>query len=273
MADCVRGCTAYRRHLQSCPVQDHASGAWVASGLDDDQRDELMDGDRALLGSDPRAGVWIGRYGGLEVWRDCRGCLPREAAHGRLCEHCHGRLVEWLQSVGALYRWLSVNIAPGTAAGAKQDWQRPAAADGAPAPVRIAVLDVRNLLVDRLLELEDCARDVFDRPPRQGRFSLARAALFLEGWLSRLEDDEDLVAHAFELLEDLFRRARSVAPWEDRPRRITGIICPQCEQATLEVRPGMEDVTCRTCRAVIPKQRYEIWTRILADEASGGRAS
>lgn len=268
MTDCSHGCTVYRRHLNACPVKDHSAGTWTASTLTDEQRDALMDGDAFLVGLEvSRRDVWIGRYGGLETWLECGGCQPRDATYGTVCENCHARLTAWLSQLSWLNGWLTANILPGNAAGAKQDWQRPGSQDGQPAPLRVAVLDVRDLLVSRMIELEDCARDVFDRPARTGEFHLPTAAAFLHAWLSKIEDDADLVNHMIELLEDLFRRARQIAPWEDRPRRISGIICPHCERTTLEVRPGNEDVSCRTCEATIPKTRYEIWTRILAGQA------
>lgn len=271
MADCVRGCTVYHRHVTKCPVPDRSAGAWVPLTIPgmtgEETREAHFDGDLNLIRPDWRHAVWVGRYGGLETWHDCHGCQPRTAMeHRRVCEHCHDRLTEWLASLGWLYGWLSENIPPGNTAGARQDWQLSATSDGTPAPLRVSVLDARILLTDRVMELEDCARDVFDRPARQ-RFTLRAAVDFLTAWLSRIEDDPDLVVHMFELLEDLFRRSRQLVPWEDRPRRISGIICPHCERTTLEVKPGSEDVSCRTCNAVIPKEKYLFWIRVLAEEA------
>ena len=259
-------------HLAECPVADRHNSVWVAAELDEAARDELMDGDRALVDDRPRSAVWLGRYGGLEQERICNGCKPRDAlAGGSLCEPDHLQLLAWLDTMPWLFAWLNSNVAPTSGGAARQDWQRPGGSDGSPAPLRVAVVNVRDLLVGRLHEIEDWLRDVHDRPARDPRVDVGRTSAFIRAWLTKLEEDAELAAHAYELLQDLIRRAKAIAPWEDRPRRISGIPCPHCNRTTLEVRPGMEDVTCRTCRTPIPKQRYEIWTRMLAEEVRGGR--
>jgi hypothetical protein len=315
---CSRGCLHHQRHLEkTCPVPDHQTGVYLAleipGMIPGDMRDMFFDADTHALNPRWRQGVYVTRYGRLDTWQHCPGCKPRDATHGTVCDQCHHRLVEWLTNAPALFEWLTANLPPGNAAGAKRDWQRPATPDGPPAPIRVQVLDVRNLLADRLIELEDSVRDVFNLTPRQGAGGPTRTRAssthgpssppnasaehltrerspvssnpnseittmassqfrgrcrFLLEWLPRVEQDSDEIRHQFDLLEDVYRRARTLVPWEDRPRRVVGISCPECDRNTLEVKPGQEDVTCRTCRAVIDRHRYEIWVRILADDAS-----
>jgi 5-methylcytosine-specific restriction endonuclease McrA len=93
---CARECRFFRRHLDSCPVEDRKSSAWVSAMVSEDERDMLCNADARPMVRDLAALVHVGRYGGLEVRHECRGCLPRPAEHGSLCEQCHIRLTGWL---------------------------------------------------------------------------------------------------------------------------------------------------------------------------------
>ena len=43
---------------------------------------------------------------------ECRGCLPRDAEHGRLCYGCHVQLVDWLDHAAAQHAMLLASTAP-----------------------------------------------------------------------------------------------------------------------------------------------------------------
>src|SRR3712207_2539379 len=81
----------------------------------------------------------------------CRGCLPRRAQHGNLCWPCHRRFELMLTDAPVVYRWLTGNMAAGQgAARAREDFERSGGGDGSPAPIKPDVMDLRDLLADRL---------------------------------------------------------------------------------------------------------------------------
>lgn len=111
MSHCVHGCRQFRRHDNTCPVEDRQSGAWLPWTIDQDTAallsltpteyraralDDMCNADVRATAATNAGAVHIGRYGGLEVWHTCGGCLPREAEHGPFCSSCHHRLVGWL---------------------------------------------------------------------------------------------------------------------------------------------------------------------------------
>jgi hypothetical protein len=266
---CIRGCTIRRKHLKDCPASDHSDGAFVAYSADEATLDGLCSGDHPR----GRDKVWIGRYGGLETWHSCYGCKPRVARHGLLCPSCHLRLEEWVSGDHGLawvYDWLGENLSRGGTSAARQDWQRPTGKEGAPLPIRESIHDHRVLLSDRVYIAEERTRQVFNRPAAEGAFDLAVALKFLSSWQVKIETEAELVVWMWDKFEETMRDAASIAPWRDAPRRILGVACPECELEALAVYSGDENVTCRNCRLVIPKERYEIWVRILAYEAQHG---
>lgn len=96
---CVRGCLVFRRHLRDCPAEDRSQGAWLPVSLHgmsgEETRELFFDADTRILAPRWREGVHVSQYGGLETWWPCRGCLPRQATYGALCESCHLRLAGW----------------------------------------------------------------------------------------------------------------------------------------------------------------------------------
>ena len=199
---------------------------------------------------------------------NCGGCQPRPARYGVLCEPDHNRINQWLTGQRGLlwtYNWLGENISRDGTSAARQDWQRPGGKDGPPLPIRETIHDLRTLLSDRIYIAEERAREVFDRPTRD-LFDLATACHFLAAWLTKIEEDTELVLWMWEKFDEVMRDASIACPWSDRPRTIVGIACPNCEVESLARYPGDENVTCRNCWATIQPDRYEIWTRMLAEE-------
>ena len=260
---CARGCLSRGRHLAAC--QDGSFEPYLHPLA------ALFDGDRPHK---DQAKIWI-RGGGdtwwLEHWQDCRGCMPRPATYGVLCEPDHNRMVTWLTGHRGLvwvHGWLGQNVARGGTSAARQDWQRPGGKDGPPLPIRETIHDLRTKLSDRLFEADEQVRDEFDRPARDTRFTVESACAFLHAWLTKIEDVEHLALRIFELFDEVMRDARKSCPWDDRPTPIRGIACPYCELMSLARYPGDENVTCRQCWASIPPERYEIWTRMCAAEVT-----
>jgi hypothetical protein len=257
MTECARGCLSRGRHRTDC------SGGKFEFVK---PPDSLFNADRP---HENRHKYWI-RYGGIETWQDCPGCLPRQAHNGALCEPCHNRIAGWLGGQRGLvwaYGWLGENLPRGGTSAARQDWQRPGGKDGPPLPIREAVHDLRVLLSDRVFIAEERVREEFDRPTRD-LFNLALACNFLAAWLTKIEENGALVVWMWDKFDEVMRDLSNTVPWSDRPRLISGVACPHCETESLARYPGEEDITCRNCWAMIPKERYEIWTRMLAGEVA-----
>lgn len=302
MAGCIRGCTIFKRHLDGCPVQQHRTDAWVAADLDPAGRELLFDGDRHLTGQASRAGLWVGRYGGLEEHRRCNGCTPREATYGLVCEQCHLRLAEWLSDHHSLtwaYFWLGKNLQPGQTSAARQDWQRPGGG-AAPAALAIDIHDLRQEIAEEIARylsrlcntfhlqgpswfhrrVTGAKRRVADPGDADWRAWLPRdqaevtsACRFFTAWLARLEADEDLVVALFDACQALMRRTGKVAPWRGKAKRLRGIPCPECEYDALNIADGDDHVTCRHCKVRIPQKRYEIWSEMFEQAHHSKEAS
>src|SRR5690349_2475215 len=79
----------------------------------------------------------------------CRGCLPRRAEVGHLCGPCHRRFELMLTDAATVDRWLTGNLAAGQGQAAADD-VRVRGSKEDPAPIKVAIFDVRQLLADRL---------------------------------------------------------------------------------------------------------------------------
>jgi hypothetical protein len=257
MSDCARGCISRGRHRPNC---DGGQFAYVKPP------DNLFNADHP---HPERHKYWI-RNGAVEAWQDCAGCRPAEAHHGTLCDPDHNRLTGWLTGQRGLvwaHAWLGQNLSRSGTSAARQDWQRPGGNNGQPLPIRETVHDLRTLMSDRVYIAEERVREVFDRPARD-RFNMTTACQFLAAWLPKIEEEADLVVWMWDKFDEVMRDTARTCPWSDRPRPIVGVACPHCETEALARYPGEENITCRTCHAAIPKERYEIWTRMLASDAS-----
>ena len=240
---CVRGCSMYRRHLADCP---NPTADAISTG--------------------PSQG-----------YPPCRGCMPRRAQHGHLCWPCHRRLELMLTDAPVVWRWLTGNMTAGEgAARAKEDHERrPGGEEGSPTPVKLDVLDLRDLLADRLAlwagewaEVHNVTAPVV----LLGRHDIAADSEFLLRWLPGLER-QDWIGDWWEELAETMRDAHALAPWRPTMTRCHGIPCPDCEQETLVIQGGSSDVFCLTCKTLIPENRYGIWVQILEDERLAEHAS
>lgn len=212
-----------------------------------------------------RGCAMLRRHLGECVDERCRGCLPRRAAHGRLCWPCHRRLELMLHDAPTVHRWLTGNMPAGDgAARPHQDFERRGGEDGSPAPLKVAIMDQRDLLADQLAELVD---DVVENRGLTGpeHHTPAADAKFLLTWLTMIER-EDWIGDWWEALAETFRDAHALAPWRPEARRVSGVPCPECGETNLLIFGGESDVTCGSCRFMIPESRFGLWMQIMAGE-------
>ena len=194
----------------------------------------------------------------------CRGCLPRPAKHGLLCYPCHARMRQWFEQAPTIHAWLGVNLAAGE--GSPPDHDKITGSREQPAPVKLAVLDIRDLIVVQLGELVDELREAHDltAPARRGVEPDARFLLTWQGTLER----HDWVRDWWDALAETMSQAHALAPWRPSMTRCHGIACPECGETNLVIYGGDEDVTCQSCRTMIPPARYGVWVRMLAEGVS-----
>lgn len=224
---CVRGCGILRQHLSDCDGYDSTG-------------------------------------------RDCRGCLPRRAEHGRLCYPCHRRFELMLHDAPTVFDWLTSNLTAGDEASRmKQDFERRGGGGEkgvveTPVPLKIEILDVRDLLADGLAEWADdlCETYSLTGPDRH---SVAADVMFLRTWLTSVERLE-WVGDWWEWLAERFRDAHALAPWRPVMRRVKGVPCPGCGETNLAIFGGESDITCLSCKMVMTEARFGIWEQVLRME-------
>ena len=195
----------------------------------------------------------------------CRGCLPRRAQHGHLCWPCHRRFELMLTDAPTVWRWLTGNMTAGEGASrAKEDFEtRPGGADGSPTPVKLDVLDLRDLLADRLACWSDDWAETHNvTAPRHG---IDADAEFLLRWLPGLER-VDWIGDWWEELAETMTLAHALAPWRPAMRRVPLVPCPGCGETNLAIFGGESDVSCLSCRIVMTEDRFGLWERVLKAE-------
>lgn len=192
---------------------------------------------------------------------ECRGCLPRRATRGRLCEPCYRRLQLMLTDAPTVHRWLTGNMTAGEgAARAHEDYERHGTPDP-PAPLKVAILDARDLLADQLTEWVDewCERHNLTGP---GRHDVEVDTKFLLTWLPGIVK-LDWIGDWWETLAETMSQAHALAPWRPAMRRLPKVPCPGCGEASLVIYGGETDVSCLTCRIIMAEDRFALWERVL----------
>jgi hypothetical protein len=197
----------------------------------------------------------------------CRGCLPRRAERGRLCQTCHRRFELMLTDAPTVYRWLTGNMVAGQEASrAKEDHERRRGGGErgiteTPVPIKLAVMDVRDLLADQLTEwvYEWCELKSLTGPLRH---TVDADVAFLLTWLYGLESVE-WIADWWESLAQTMSDAHALAPWRPVMRRVPGVPCPGCAETNLVIFGGETDITCMSCKIMLTEQRFELWERVL----------
>lgn len=234
--------------------------------------------------------VWKRHLAGCEDQDQCRGCQPRDAEYGDLCYGCHKRLLELLEAAAGQVTLLEymagltgeIELTAMTQAAPPLRWRvddnetlRTLYAKTAPAfsesePYRVAVLDVIREIEDRLdLWAVHLTNDYQTDGPENG---VSATAAWLVRFIERLEYRRGIGDEVEQFME-IMSRAHSLAPWREQAARLRGIPCPHCHTTTLVMFGGQSDVSCLRCKNTMSKERYGIWTRILAEEqASKGVA-
>jgi hypothetical protein len=197
----------------------------------------------------------------------CPGCLPRRAEHGNLCKTCHRRFELMLHDAPGVYRWLTGNLQAGSsAARAKEDHERAGGGKGAksaevPAPVKLEILDVRDLLADRMTcWVDDLVETVGLTGPET--HTIEADCRFLRTWLVTVERLE-WVGDWWEELAETMSDAHALAPWRPAMRRIKRVPCPGCGECNLAIFGGESDVTCLSCRIMMTEDKFGLWERVL----------
>jgi hypothetical protein len=196
----------------------------------------------------------------------CRGCLPRRATNGMLCDPCYRRLQLMLTDAPVVYRWLTGNLASGDgAARAHEDYERGGTPEH-PAPLKVQVLDLRDLFADQLTEWVDewCEKHGLTGPPRH---DVTADSVFLLTWLPGIVR-LDWIGDWFEQVAQTLIDAHALAPWRPAVRRIPRVPCPGCGESNLVIYGGESDITCQSCKILMTEERFEMWERVLEQEAS-----
>lgn len=200
--------------------------------------------------------------------KPCRGCLPRRATDGLLCGSCYRRFELMLTDAATLDRWLTGNIEPGSQGvdeigHGKVKQKRKG--EGSPAPLRVDLLDVRDLLADRLAIWVDhhCEDSGVTGPDRH---NVEADSAHLLRWLNSIVW-WDIVGDWWSELAECFTDAHALAPWRPVAKRVPKVACPECEEVNLVIFGGESDVTCLTCRTVITERMFGLWEQIVQQEA------
>ncbi len=157
-------------------------------------------------------------------------------------------------------------------------------------PIRLACLEVAQELADWLSQLVERLCDDYGMtgpermlngaeqdPARCGhptwRFEVTTASAWLVEQIGRLEF-YDSVGDDFEDLSMLMARAHALRPWREQVARIPGVPCPNCHRPTLVRYGGEVDVECQTryCQSIFTPERYGLWVRMLHEERTGRTA-
>lgn len=194
----------------------------------------------------------------------CRGCLPRRASEGLLCHPCARRFELMLHDAPVVHRWLTGNLTAGEGASrAKEDHERIGGTGDTPTPIKIDILDTRDLLADRLAcWADDWAETHHITAPRH---TVAADSEFLLRWLPGLLALEWVGDWWAELAETM-SAAHALAPWRPAMRRLPGVPCPGCAETNLRIWGGESDVCCGSCGIMMTEARFGHWELVLRAE-------
>lgn len=195
----------------------------------------------------------------------CRGCLPQRATHGRLCNTCRRRLELMIHDAPTVIRWLTGNMTAGDGSSrAKEDHERVRSEGDVPAPIKLDLLDHRDLLRDRLaLWVDDwCEHKGLSGPDRH---TPETDSDYLLMWLPGICGLEWIGDWWTEMAETM-SEAHAMAPWRPAMRRIRGVPCPGCAETNLAIYGGESDITCLSCRIMMTEDRFELWERVLKQD-------
>jgi ribosomal protein S27E len=264
VTDCARRCTLFRRHLTACPVPDGASQITIKEATEEEPAER----------------------------HTCRGCSPRWARYGALCEPCHLRLEGWLTktpetgSIAWAYDWLDEDRIPGGAVAGTDKIKTVKKVP--PAALNLMVHDLRQDIAKHLGQWLRAVTSEFDLHgpdwwaqrvenrrdvPESWRAwqpqtsaEVTDAQRYLSTWLDRIEGVAGLAIPIYDEARELISKVKGLAPWEAQPRKLRGVPCPECERAALAIYEGKTVVDCMRCGAVFGRERYDIWSEMIEAE-------
>lgn len=268
----------------ACPPCGRPAGSVCDGCLSGSPPPEKLAYDRLRAGGACVRGCvqWRSHWNGCDD-KDCQGCKPREARHGRVCDRCHLRLNTWLGdkpgSLAWCYEWLRNDLAPAQVGGFEQFGKK----HGKPAPPAAMNLHVYALRAEMEVELGGWLQQLCDSNhlhgpdwyhvrrdgvrsfPRHGA-EVRSAQDYLATWLDRIEADESLITDLYESADRLIRQARQIAPWEPKATPLRGLECPSCERDALVRFEGDEHLTCRRCGELVGREKYDRWSALKESE-------
>lgn len=192
----------------------------------------------------------------------CRGCLPRRANHGHLCDTCHRRLELMIHDAPTVIRWLTGNMTAGEGASrAKEDHEQIHGSGEQPAPIKVDILDLRDLLRDRLtLWVDDwCEFKGLSGPDRH---TPEADSEYLLTWLPGI-CKLDWIGDWWTEMAETMSEAHALAPWRPAMRRVPRVPCPGCGETNLAIFGGESDITCLSCRIIMTEARFGLWEQVL----------
>lgn len=196
----------------------------------------------------------------------CRGCLPRRATVGNLCDPCHRRLQLMLTDAPTVIRWLTGNLGANDHTPDNTKWtgDRPELGTDHRLPLNPVVFDLRELLTDRLtLWVDDwCEYKGLMGPETH---TPEADAAYLLMWLPGI-CDLDWIGDWFTELAETISEAHALAPWRPKMRRIPRVACPGCDEVNLVIHGGETDVTCLSCGIMMTEERFALWETVLAEQ-------
>lgn len=221
----------------------------------------------------------------------CRGCLPRPATHGWLCETCHTRLSGWLapgrythdgliepamdrdgrpmSSLIWAWAWLGINLGAPITVACRDDSDRGGGSGDLPSAVVDRRVSVRRRMEDYIyLHEERARRDVLhERLADAPVFDFLDGVALLYRYLSRIISDEAFAADMFAEVCESMTDAHMICPWRGQDTHVP-VPCPNCERKTVSRHAGDDYLTCSTCRTVILRSRFDQWTAMLGGDVA-----
>lgn len=215
----------------------------------------------------------------------CRGCLPRDAEYGYLCQGCHKRLVGHLMNVAGqveLMHYMAGLVGEHELTAESKTkistmWRTDtsqtlltlyakgnSASFASTEPYRLAVADCETEIMDILGLWAVQLVNNHDLTCRE-RYAPAPYAQWIRRHVGTLESDP-AVGDKLEAFSEVMSRAHSLAPWRLPIKRLHGVPCPDCSTTALVLVESESYVTCLRCEETMSEQQYTMWTRVLAEE-------
>lgn len=200
-----------------------------------------------------------------EDQEQCRGCLPQRATKGLLCQTCARRLELMIHDAPTVIRWLTGNMADGgyepeTEVSSSDGW-RLQGARAYPAPLKVQMMDLRDLLRDRLtLWVDDWCE--FKRLSGPERHTPDLDSNYLLMWFHGV-CHLDWIGDWWTEMAETMSEAHALAPWRPQVRRLPGVPCPGCSETNLVIYGGESDICCQSCRIMMTEDRFSMWQQVL----------